>query len=321
MKASQLYLTHLALASCTTAIQYGPTTGSGYGPSAPGTPDFLTLNHNPKLSKSQLLTSGWGIATEIPGGKSPSQTLTWRINITEAAIPNASNASSGPIPNPRMLNTVYDLSWQGDGNLQETMSEIQKDAKPSRSEDLEAPQLCATVFTAFFPANVTNAYTASSQDSCSGALGDCLGPLLSTTGTTGASGCPIVRDPSTIPACAGVFENNGAPATLELTQNGTGIANSSFPLLSGNGFFFQSSGVYEEGNRTVWDQERLRLHVMVLDTVRSARRAVCSRVDAELEAEGRSTGAADGIGAAVGGSRVSFWGVGGAFLGALALLS
>lgn len=317
MKTSQLSLLHLALASSVLATEYGPSTGSGAGPSEVGLPDWRSLNHNPKASKSERLTSGWGIATEIPGGESPKQSLTWRINITEAAIPNASNAS-GPIPNARMLNTVYDLSWDGDQNLEDTMSAIQSAAQPSKS-GMVPPQLCATIFTAFFPANVTNAFNETSDDSCIGPLGACLAPLLSSTGRTGASGCPTLKDPSTIPECEGVFENSGDPATLDLTANGTGAANASFPLMSGNGFFFQNSGIYEEENSTYFDQERLRLHVMVLDTVDSARRAVCSRVSAGEQAEGENTGAVEmegGVAAVV----VSNWVVLGAAFGAIGLL-
>lgn len=304
MKPSQLYFTQLALVGSAIATQYGPVTGSGYGPSQSGTPDFLTLNHDPQASKSERLTSGWGISVECPEGKPTEQTLTWRINITEAAVPDASNAS-GPIPNARMLNTVYDLSWQGDDNLQDTMSAIQRDAHPSRNVS-QPPQLCATIFTAVFPANITNAYNESSQDSCIGAFGDCLGPLLF-TGEAGPSGCPTVKDPSAIPACDGVFENSGDPATLDLTQAGTGAPNASFPLLSGNGFFFQSSEAYEEGNTTFFDQQNSRLHVMILDTVNSTTRAVCSRVNASIETKDMDTGASDDTGAAGVGSSVSFW--------------
>lgn len=297
MKTS-LLLAQLALASSTLATQYGPETGFGCGPSQLDSPNWLTLNQNPNLSKSELLPSGWGIATEIPNGESPKQPLTWRINITEAALANALN-SSGLIPNARMLNTVYDLSWPGGENLQNTMSTIRNAAQPSRDHSFEKPpQLCATIFTALFPTNVTNTFNETSGDSCIGALGECLSPLLS-AGEVGESGCPTVADPRRIPACKAVFEGSGDPATLDLTANGTGAENASFPLMSGGGFFFQSSGAYEEGDTSVLEKEKERLHVMILDTVGSARRAVCSRVDAGVEVK-EEEGAA-GLGKGVSG--------------------
>lgn len=332
MKSSQLYLAQLALSGGVLATEYQEASGSASGPAAgvyditpgPGYPDWNILNRNPTASSSKRLSLGWGIATEIPNGKSPTNPLTWRINITEADVPDASNAS-GPIPNARMVNMVYDFSWEGGENIEDTMAAIQDKSQPSGNYT-GPPQLCATIFEGLFPANVTNAYNSSSDDGCEGVIPDaCLQALLSLGSTTQSeSGCAVPRFPNDIPVCEGVFPSSGLTmSTISLTSGGrNGSSNdTSFPLRSGEAFHFESSVAFEDGNTTYFNQQDLSLHMMVLDTVNSSRRAVCQRVNASAEAKGRNTGAEEDVpGAAVMGSIVSMWAVGMAAFGALAFL-
>lgn len=317
MKCSHLYMAQLALATSALAADINSLVGTGPGPTQSGSPDWQALNRDPKATKMERLSSGWGIATEADGGKAPTNPLTWRINITEATVSDASNAS-GPVPNARMLNTVYDLSWEGGRTLEDTMESIQQDAQPSNNQS-GSPQLCATIFTNLFPANVTNAYNDAQGDNCQNALGNCLAPLLALDGASSSDGCPSPKPIDSIPACDGVFGNNTAYTTMLLTDPGDG-SNSTFPLRSGSAFFFQSSEPYEAGNTTYFDQQDLRLHMMILNTVSSTTRAVCSRVNSSVEAKDMSTGASDDEGAAMLGYSTSLWTVGVAVFGVLAFV-
>jgi hypothetical protein len=103
------------------------------------------------------------------------ETWTWRINITELAVPNVSwqfgNASANSSLNHHVVNTQWQLQWLG-SNASETFRDF-----------LHSRNMTASfgAYIARKPANITDRYDASANGDCTALLGkQCVESLQST---------------------------------------------------------------------------------------------------------------------------------------------
>jgi hypothetical protein len=252
------------------------------------------LNRSPGATKSVATPFGWGLAVDgSSDGESSSTRPSWRINITEIPVADATYPNGSTIPNAKIVNTVYDFSYESNESIPEALATAQQEATPNNSTSM--PYLCATIFSSFFPANVTNAINSTSSGSaCSPAIGEaCLTAILQSASTSGSSidQCKSFTSPNTLPECLGSFTSNTQTTAL-LSDPGSGTSNgtSSYPLHSGTSFWYQSSEAHDGSDSMFFDQQDLRMHMMIVQTP-DLTYSMCTRVNASVDASGLAEGA------------------------------
>jgi hypothetical protein len=122
--------------------------------------------------------------------------LTWRTNVSEVAVNDAvadTSNDSAAILNARVINTVFDLSWNSNDTIQEVLLR----------QGLVSPFGCIVMIDGLQLAqNVTSKYTQSDNGSCNNVLGEqCVKDFLtSINGTVEGDQCPGIPD---LPASCG----------------------------------------------------------------------------------------------------------------------
>lgn len=144
MKTTVLASAPMFFAAFSYAADY-PSSGTGPGPSdgpITNTTEFRNANRNPDATNNLTLNSFVGIGE-----------WTWEVNVTNVAISDAEGSD------PHVVNTVYDIQWEGGNDLNTTLG---NNSQP----------LCATVISADFPTNVTAAYNSTSYGHCEVPFGE-----------------------------------------------------------------------------------------------------------------------------------------------------
>lgn len=125
------------------------------------------------------------------------QTWTWRLNITDFAIPN--NITEYGMPSAdysdgyHVVNTQWQLEWpQGKDNSNQSLQSLLSD----NGESLFYVQ----TFTMMAPSNITNGWTSPSDGSCNSVFGDACTTALIEQASSGAQ-----ADYYYVPTCDSTF--------------------------------------------------------------------------------------------------------------------
>jgi hypothetical protein len=105
------------------------------------------------------------------------ETWTWRVNITNVAVPDARQPFPGeqpPLVDPHVVYMTYDFQWPGGGTLNEKIN--QSDSSVSG----QPQQVCMTTYWAPVRSQYANRYQESDNGDCSSVFGgDCTAAFLS----------------------------------------------------------------------------------------------------------------------------------------------
>ncbi|GAB7363590.1 hypothetical protein MBLNU230_g4161t1 [Neophaeotheca triangularis] len=244
----KLNLPLITLTTIPTASAWTYQRSQGFGTS----PSTLNNDTESALFRSAARTPNASATTDFTLGAIP---LTLGVNVTEFTPTGADT----DVRNPRLVNTVYSLSWRGSASLAATLRDGQNLAP---GED--NPRLCATIpLGRLYSASATNGYAGDGD--CAGPLGrDCVDAI-----ENHGYGADVPCSPFSLPdACLSSFPPGGI-GTASLLDNASSVAN---PY----GFAFYSSEIYSAGNESVFERAAERLHVVVFNGLRS--KVVCARV-------------------------------------------
>lgn len=75
-----------------------------------------------------------------------------------------------------------------------------------------------------------------------------------------------IRLPPTVSIVGWISESNVAYTVSDLVGNQSAADNSSFPIRNGGGFAHITSPVYDGTNRTWFEQEDLRMQMIIIDS-------------------------------------------------------
>ncbi|KAK4503415.1 hypothetical protein PRZ48_004330 [Zasmidium cellare] len=258
----------------------------GVGPAPSGNnSDFDTSSSRTTTSQ----TMGFSLYWPAPDNSPAPPVWQWRISLNEA------DATDSDVPNARVLNTVYDFSFPNGDTLNQAVAD--------NSGQLNTTAFCVTVVESLFPANVINKWNddvlsnGSEEESCqtplrkrcTGAIEDAI--RNSDPDENGCRGSNV--DLSTVRQCEWVFDGGYQASTYNLVGNQSAADNSSFPIRNGGGFTHVTSPVYDATNRTWFEQEDLRMHMIIIDSG-STYTPLCMRVNSSVKADSVATGANTG---------------------------
>lgn len=168
-----LALSSALFATSTVAVVYSDVIGFGNAPLL--APILLqTAAESPDNTSSVTFSESFDGANN--------QTWSWRINITNVAVPNATvpypGESPAITPDPHVAYTTYDLSWPGSGTLNDQLADLVNSTEGGNV--LPETNLCVYVVGASsFPSSIANKYSASENGGCSDTLGSqCVQSVL-----------------------------------------------------------------------------------------------------------------------------------------------
>ncbi|KXT14241.1 hypothetical protein AC579_7563 [Pseudocercospora musae] len=306
--------TQLVLGTPLVAAHYYES-DSGIGAGPPNT-SFAEENRHTDVSKSVPFHP-------IRPNDANRKPWTWTVNVTELAVPDAESPPgvrkrSLDLTFHSIVNTVYSLGWETDGNA--TSLPVELDEQRARSS--EALCVHPIEMSSLFPPNVTNLYndTADASGSCATTIGQtCVDAIRDA----------VTSEPRDRNGCRGrglnltaIAESTGNLHTYPLNNpdnidNGTSrFQNETYS--SGDAFRYISSVPYDTTRiQYAFDEEQLRVHMVLVDAGDDSFNAVCMRVNASVEATDDPQTGAESLSAGVVSESKAWLGIS----GALAVLS
>ncbi|KAK0796789.1 hypothetical protein LTR75_010090 [Friedmanniomyces endolithicus] len=240
-------LTSALLAASAHAYYYIATDGSGDA--------FYAA---PVLFEQAALTPN--NTNTIPFTIDSSEGWSWRVNITNVAVPNATAASSGDgaslTPDPHVAYTTYDLRWPNSGTLNDQLISM-ANTSGAASSGLD---MCAYV--------TTGIVAKQAQSNCSSALGDqCVQSILNDLANSPNAATCGWAPMATLQGCENVFVNatNGLYTLGFTLGNSTASSNSTAQALQPNeAFFYSTSEAIAATNLIYLDAQKQALQLMIL---------------------------------------------------------
>ncbi|KAK0935301.1 hypothetical protein LTR29_013093 [Friedmanniomyces endolithicus] len=240
-------LTYLLLAASAHAYYYTATDGSGdafYAAPVLFEQAALTPNNTNTIPFTIDSFEGWS----------------WRVNITNVAVPNATVASPGDSASltldPHVAYTTYDLRWPNSGTLNDQLISMANTSGVSSS----GLDMCAYV--------TTGIVAKQAQSNCSSALGDqCVQSMLNDLANSPNAATCGWAPMATLQGCENVFVNatNGLNTLGFTLGNSTASSNSTAQALQPNeAFFYSTSEAIAATNLTYLDAQKQALQLMIL---------------------------------------------------------
>ncbi|SMQ48383.1 unnamed protein product [Zymoseptoria tritici ST99CH_1A5] len=283
-------LTALPVLGQNTGFYYEPTSAGGSG-----------IDHNYALFTAAGESANNTRSVTFPGFSG--ETWTWRVNISNVAVPDAIQAfpsEQPPLVDPKIVYVTYDIQWPGAETLNEKINQSESDRNQGQGREI-----CMTAYDVDVRARYANQYKESDNGDCESIFGDnCTAGLMSALRSS-SGGC---QSPGPFPqSCIDRFlpadegYNRGA-STQGLgngtAQNGTAANGESYnETESGSPFRFwlgnrdfgrgQGRGAVNGTNTTLFDEELSRVQMLALTGFPDGQsRLMCLRVSTEKTSGG-----------------------------------
>nr|POE71362.1 hypothetical protein CFP56_62457 [Quercus suber] len=262
----------LLLAALASAYVYEPEGGLGDVAQPESYALFVAGNQNPNATNSVTFDL-------LSNSATTSMQLTWRVNVTDISVPNATVEFPGESPpigdDPHITNLVYDFQWPGSDTLNQVFADS-LDASSSNAVPLDIP-LCIFVVRSNFPTSIADKYSPDDGASCDSTLGSQCVSAITSGISTNAVGCPSTAPFYSLVGCEDSFgmATDTGSFGFELANATADASDGSY--VSGQGFYWEASGAHAGTNTTSYENEVSTLQMLIV-TGPNSNQMFCQRI-------------------------------------------